>query len=106
MDAVVFQTGSGQDHAVHGVTGNVQWAVLYDGHGTNKVIDQLRALNMDKYINEPNPLESIASNALVGDTYLSGATACMMRRNGNQIELFNMGDSGACTRSRASGYAF
>lgn len=96
MDAVVFQTGSGQDHAVHGETGNVQWAVLYDGHGTNKVIDQLRALNMDRYICEPNPLESIASSAIVGDTYLSGATACMMRRNGNQIELFNMGDSGAC----------
>lgn len=96
MDSVVvFQTGSGQDHAVCGKTGDAEWAVLYDGHGTNKVIDQLRVLNMDTYIGDLNPLESIASSGIKGDTYLSGATACMMRRIGNQIELFNMGDSGA-----------
>lgn len=94
MDVVIRQTGSGQDHAACGDMNGVQWAVLYDGHGTNRVIDQLRHLNMNLYVNDENPLESIALNGVKGDTYMSGATACMYRRIENEIELFNMGDSG------------
>jgi len=88
------QTGSGQDYAVSGYVGEMQYICVCDGHGTSKCINLIRALDFDEIASADDPALAIFNKVQAGgDMFRSGATFTFAKITGNVIELFSMGDS-------------
>ena len=88
----ILPSRANQDRAWSGRVGDMDYIIVADGHGTNKCIDQLTAMNMDDIASAENPVME-AHRQLKGDLYLSGATFVVGRRYPTRVELFNCGDS-------------
>lgn len=93
MQTVSLQSGSGQDYAVSGYVGDMQYIAVMDGHGSNKCIDFIRKLNFDDVASAPNPaLDLWKKVESAGNLFKSGSTLTFARIT-NKIELWNVGDS-------------
>ena len=88
----VIPSRANQDRVWTGRVGDMDYIMVADGHGTNKCIDQLTAMNMDEVASAANPILE-AHSRLTGNLYGSGATFAVGRRTPTRVELFNCGDS-------------
>lgn len=77
-----------------------EWAMVTDGHGTNKCIQFLRSIPkelLNKIIGSSNPVENLANHvnklAFIGKEVSSGATMCLVKVYKNRIVTINCGDS-------------
>ena len=75
-------------------------AVVFDGHGENKVIDFIRSIpneKMNQLLMVSKPVESLANyineNLFQSKIESSGSTMCMVKLFSNRIECINCGDS-------------
>ena len=102
----VDQMCKGQDHTVSGQTtidgDHVKYAAVFDGHGSNNVIDFIRRISREKmdeimaagcpgttmfhYINNATPKLCIRGES-------SGSTMCVARIFPTYVEIINVGDS-------------
>ena len=92
MDSCTIPSRSNQDYAGTGRVGNIDYIFVFDGHGTNNVIRQIRAMDMDEIATAPDPVQAVHSR-LVGNSYQSGSTMAFARMTGTFVETFNCGDS-------------
>lgn len=92
MDTLTLAGRSNQDYAGFGRIGKTDYVFIFDGHGTNNVIDQIRAMNMDEIAVSENPVMEVHLR-LKGSTYRSGSTMVLGRKTGNIVEMFHCGDS-------------
>ena len=89
------QQCKGQDFAVHGKLRNGDiWFAVFDGHGTNTVIDTIRALDFNEVMEKANPALEI-QNIIekIPDTFKSGSTMSMVIICEDKIRCFWKGDS-------------
>jgi serine/threonine protein phosphatase PrpC len=94
MNTYERQTGSGQDYAFSGYSGDIQYIGVCDGHGSNKCIDLIRALDLDEIASAVNPALAIFNKVQAGgDMFRSGATFTFARITGTTIDIYNIGDS-------------
>lgn len=77
-----------------------QWAMVTDGHGTNKCIQFLRSIPkelLNKIMGSPNPVENLANHvnklAFIPKGVSSGATMCLAKIYKDRIVTINCGDS-------------
>lgn len=101
----INQLSKGQDYIymddIVDVTGEkCKIAVVFDGHGENKVIDFIRSIpneKMNQLLMVSKPVESLANyineNLLQSKIESSGSTMCMVKLFSNRIECINCGDS-------------
>ena len=92
MDSHIIPSTNNQDYAGTGRIHDTDYIFAFDGHGTNHVIDQIRAMNMDDIALSSNPVLAVHEQ-LKGDSYRSGSTMAFARKTGTCIETFNCGDS-------------
>ena len=92
MDSYTIPSRSNQDYTGTGRMGTVDYIFAFDGHGTNNVIHQIRAMDMDEIATSQDPVQAVHSR-LVGNTFQSGSTMAFARMTGTLIETFNCGDS-------------
>jgi serine/threonine protein phosphatase PrpC len=92
MDSCIIPSANNQDYAGSGRIHDTDYIFVFDGHGTNRVIDQIRAMNMDDIALSSNPVLAV-HDQLKGDSYRSGSTMAFARKTGTRIETFNCGDS-------------
>ena len=88
----IIPSSSNQDRAWSGRVGDMDYIMIADGHGSNRCIEQLMAMNMDQIASAENPVLA-AHQLLQGNLYGSGATFSVGRRTPTRVELFNCGDS-------------
>lgn len=85
----------GQDFVVRGKLSNGSlWYAVFDGHGTDQVIDELRKVDFNTVMETKNPakvIEDIVSN--LGDTFRSGATMSIVIISPTTISCYWRGDS-------------
>jgi len=101
----INQLSKGQDYIymddIVDVTGEkCKIAVVFDGHGDNKVIDFIRSIpneKMNQLLMVSKPVESLANyineNLFQSKIESSGSTMCMVKLFSNRIECINCGDS-------------
>jgi serine/threonine protein phosphatase PrpC len=101
----INQLSKGQDYIymddIVDVTGEkCKIAVVFDGHGENKVIDFIRSISnekMNQLLMVSKPVESLANyineNLFQSKIESSGSTMCMVKLFSNRIECINCGDS-------------
>jgi serine/threonine protein phosphatase PrpC len=75
-----------------------QWTALFDGHGTNKVIDYIRKLDMNFYAAKQTPAEAIQAALIKDDVLLyhdvpSGSTMLLVKVFHDHAETISVGDS-------------
>jgi serine/threonine protein phosphatase PrpC len=76
-------------------------AVVFDGHGDNKVINFIRSISnedMNQLLMVSKPIETLANyinnHFMIQNTHVSsGSTMCMVKLYSNRIECINCGDS-------------
>jgi serine/threonine protein phosphatase PrpC len=110
-EMITRQIGSNEDHVAMGTYIDegirTDWLAVFDGHGTDCVIDAIRNANLNEIMKEPFPydkLQQIAIEACELSTdlnrkYKSGST-CIYAKviyspNNTRIEITNIGDSRA-----------
>ena len=97
--ALMRQIGSGQDYAVKGTVGDVDYIAVMDGHGNginrNKCIDLLRSYNFDEIATAYDPVELIRSKLEPHNLLGSGSTFTFARiyKSNREIQVMNVGDS-------------
>jgi serine/threonine protein phosphatase PrpC len=97
--ALMRQLGSGQDYAVKGTVGDVDYIAVMDGHGTgrnaNKCIDLLRSYNFEEIATSENPVDCIQRKLEPHSLLGSGSTFTFARiyKSNKEIQVFNVGDS-------------
>uniref|UniRef100_A0A6C0EFZ7 protein-serine/threonine phosphatase n=1 Tax=viral metagenome TaxID=1070528 RepID=A0A6C0EFZ7_9ZZZZ len=101
----INQLSKGQDYIymdeIEDITGEeCKVAVVFDGHGNDKVINFIRSISngiMNLLLKKSNPIQSVANhinNYLLQSSYeSSGSTMCMVKIFSNRIECINCGDS-------------
>ena len=101
----INQLSKGQDYIymddIEDITGEeCKVAVVFDGHGNDKVINFIRSIsngNMNLLLKQSNPIQSVANhinNYLLQSQYeSSGSTMCMVKIFSDRIECINCGDS-------------
>jgi len=92
MDSFTIPSKNNQDYAGTGRIGNIDYIFLFDGHGTNNVIRQIREMDMDEIATSSDPVQAVHQR-LVGNTYGSGSTMAFARITDTHVETFNCGDS-------------
>jgi hypothetical protein len=92
MESHFIPNAKNQDFVGTGRIQDIDYLFAFDGHGTDKVIHQIRNMNMDDIATSHNPVLAVHEK-LIGDTYLSGATMSFARIQGNRVESYNCGDS-------------
>ena len=92
MESYFIPNAKNQDFVGTGRIQDIDYIFAFDGHGTDKVIHQIRSMNMDDIASASNPVLAVHER-LVGDTYRSGATMAFARIQGNRVETYNCGDS-------------
>ena len=92
MESYFIPNAKNQDFVGTGRIQDIDYIFAFDGHGTDKVIHQIRNMNMDDIASASNPVLAVHER-LVGDTYRSGATMAFARIQGNRVETYNCGDS-------------
>ncbi len=89
------QQDKGQDFTVRGKlrNGNI-WFAVFDGHGTNTVIDTIRGLDFNEVMENANPALEI-QNIIekIPDSFRSGATMSIVIICEDRIRCFWKGDS-------------
>lgn len=101
----VDQLCAGQDqtfqgHFIDESTGETgTWAMVTDGHGSDKCISFIRTISLNEFIGKLNPIETLAEHinrgAGIPPLELSGATACLVKVYEDKIVCINAGDSQA-----------
>lgn len=87
------QIGSGQDYAVCGRIGAVDYIAVLDGHGNDACIRHLRQLNFDEIATSEKPIHELEKKLKGYNLYKSGSTVTFARIVHNIIQVFNLGDS-------------
>lgn len=86
-----------QDFAKTGQVDGTTWLVVMDGHGTNHVMDWVRALDDHQWkeiMKAPDSIGKLRDGiALLGNTLGSGATCSIVKISGDQITCSWVGDS-------------
>lgn len=91
-----LQIGSGQDCARAGTVDGVRYAVVADGHGSSKCINDFREINFDEMALSENPCDYIQARMVVlGTTYKSGFTFAFARIRDNIVQVWTVGDAEA-----------
>ncbi len=94
FDAHEIQSGSGQDYAVAGELEDGCYGGVFDGHGTSKVIDFIRGINMAAVARQENPILNIYEQIkTIGDTTRSGSTATFVKITNGIVRVWHAGDS-------------
>lgn len=92
----------GQDQTFCGITpSKKQYFGVWDGHGTNSVIQELRKIQktgkLDIFMDNSSPVCAINDELLVSrvcsETECSGSTMCYGMVDGNKLTITNCGDS-------------
>jgi serine/threonine protein phosphatase PrpC len=97
------QLSKQQDYTVKGHYKNEEtaeefdWIALFDGHGTNRIIDKIRNTDLNRFIATENPplaLQSFLTNENILSKYeSSGSTMCVAKIYKEHIQCFSVGDS-------------
>ena len=92
-----LQIGSGQDCARAGIVDGVRYAVVADGHGSSKCINDFRQINFDELALSENPCEYVQARMIaLGTTFQSGFTFAFARiRDNNLVQVWTVGDAEA-----------
>ena len=85
----------GQDFVAQSKLSNGDlWYIVCDGHGSNKVIDHLRTIDLCSIMENENPARLIAESVeKLGDTFNSGATMTIAIISPKSIRCLWCGDS-------------
>uniref|UniRef100_A0A6C0DL72 PPM-type phosphatase domain-containing protein n=1 Tax=viral metagenome TaxID=1070528 RepID=A0A6C0DL72_9ZZZZ len=87
------QLHKGQDYITSG--DNFIWG--FDGHANNYIIDNIRGLNLNHFIDDIDPILSLANylneNAKVPNHITSGSTSFLVKKTDDEISLEWVGDS-------------
>jgi serine/threonine protein phosphatase PrpC len=97
------QLSKQQDYTVKGHYKNKEtdeefdWIALFDGHGTNLIIDKIKNIDLEKFIATDNPplaLQTFLTNENILSKYeSSGSTMCVAKIYKEYIQCFVVGDS-------------
>jgi len=97
------QLSKQQDYTVKGHYKNDEteeefdWIALFDGHGTNRIIDKIKNTDLNKFIATDNPplaLQNYLTNENILSRYeSSGSTMCVAKIYKDHIRCFSVGDS-------------
>lgn len=99
MMALERQLGRGQDYAVKGTVGDMDYIAVMDGHGNglhnNACIDLLRTYDFDEIATAHDPVEMIQARLQLHRLVGSGSTFTFARiyKSMREIEVINVGDS-------------
>ena len=94
FDIHEIQSGSGQDYAVGGLLSEGVFGGVFDGHGTSKVINFIRGLNMAEIAQNISPIRNIYEAVKgSGDTTRSGSTATFVKITKEFVQVWHAGDS-------------
>ena len=101
----VEQLSAGQDQTFQGnfideSTGETgKWAMVTDGHGSNRCINFIRSISPNEFIGKSNPVEALGEHinlhAGIPELECSGATMCLVKVYEDRIVCINAGDSQA-----------
>lgn len=79
---------------------NCKVCIVFDGHGSNSVINFIRSIPnniMNELVSVKNPIENVAeyieNNLIYNRNITSGSTMCLVKIYSNRIECVNCGDS-------------
>jgi serine/threonine protein phosphatase PrpC len=101
----INQLSKGQDYTyiddISDIVGeSCKVCVVFDGHGSNTVINFIRSIpnnTMNELISVKNPIENIAkyinNNLIYNKNVATGSTMCLVKIYSNRIECVNCGDS-------------
>jgi serine/threonine protein phosphatase PrpC len=97
------QLSKQQDYTIKGHYKNKEtdeefdWIALFDGHGTNRIIDKIKNIDLEKFIATDNPplaLQNFLTNENILSKYeSSGSTMCVAKIYKEHIQCFTVGDS-------------
>ena len=91
-----LQIGSGQDCARAGIVDGVRYAVVADGHGSSKCINDFREINFDELALSENPCDYVQARMLaLGTTFKSGFTFAFARIRDSRVQVWTVGDAEA-----------
>lgn len=93
--SLVIPESKDQDFVANGKleNGNL-WYIVFDGHGTNKVIDGLKKLELCSIMSTHDPCDIIEKKVReMGDTFNSGATMSIVIISPTAIKCYWRGDS-------------
>lgn len=95
MGVLETQFDKGQDYVLRGKKRNGDiWFAVFDGHGSNIVIDKLRSLDYGIIMENPSPAHEIQKIiSEMGDTFKSGSTMSIIIISDTTIKCFWKGDS-------------
>jgi len=97
--AFMRQLGRGQDYAIKGTVGDMDYIAVMDGHGNgvrnNACIDLLRSYDYDEIASDYDPVGMIQSKLQPYHLNGSGSTFTFARiyKSVREIEVINVGDS-------------
>jgi hypothetical protein len=96
LNGVTRNLGKGQDFVAFGKCEGFDWAVLLDGHGSNKFIDLMRGQDWEGVMATDDPCKTLL-DIVRGKRHTygnqSGSTLLMMRGYSDRVETLSIGDS-------------